>query len=394
MRFLSPTPIALLLCSSMTVMAGAIIAPSLPEMQAALARSPRDALLVRLVLTLPSLFTALTSPLAGWMVDRWGRRVVLLGGICLYLVSGSSGLIVATLPQLLVGRALLGVSMACITTASITLIADLFADHDRERFLGLQSGFMGLSAMLFLSLGGLLAEHHWRAPFAIYSLGIFVAWFAARHVPAHHTALTATATSAAATTPPLPVLRITVIYACGFLGMLLFYLIPVQLPFYLQAITHGAASRAGIAIGCATVVGAMTSLQYRRVREILGFRSIFAVMFALVGVSFVLLARATDYRTILLTLALGGLGWGLLVPNATVWLSAIAPVVRRGRLVGGLMTFLFVGQFLSPVAAQPILSRVGLGGTMGTYAWAGYVALGIAVAFFVGGPIWKRLQPM
>jgi MFS family permease len=391
MRFLSSTPIALLLTSSMTVMAGAIIAPSLPEMQAALARTPRDALLVRLVLTLPSLFTALTSPVAGWVVDRWGRRVVLLSGLAVYLVAGTSGLVAASLRQLLVGRAVLGVSMACITTASITLIADLFSDHERERFLGLQSAFMGTSAMVFLSLGGLLAEQHWRAPFAIYFVAIFVGWFAVRHVPATHTVTQALPEPASFPPTALPAVRIAVIYACGFLGMALFYLIPVQLPYFLKSLTAGAASRAGFAIGCSTIVGAMTALQYRRVRELLGFRAIFFVMFAIVGVSFVLLARATDYRTTLASLALGGLGWGLLVPNATVWLSSIAPIALRGRLIGGLMTCLFVGQFASPIAAQPVLSRVGLTGLGGVYACAGYLSIGIAVAFLIAGPIWKRL---
>jgi len=386
--------IALLLASSMSVMAGALIAPALPEMQAALARSPRDALLVRLVLTLPALFTALTSTLAGWMVDRFGRRAVLLAGMALYLSAGSAGLVVTSLAQLLVSRALLGVSIAAIITSSVTLIADLFEDHARERFLGIQSSFMGASGMVFLSVGGLLAERHWRAPFALYSLGLFVAWFVFRHIPESRGHLLPHADSTIAADTRLPRVRIAIVYACGFVGMLLFYLIPVQVPFFLQASMQGAAGRAGFAIGCSTVVGAFTSLQYRHIRSRLGFRSIFALMFAIVGVSFVLLARAGGYPATLGALALGGLGFGLLVPNSTVWISALAPAGLRGRLVGGLMTFFFVGQFLSPIVAQPVLNRVGLAGLSGVFACAGFVSAGIAVAFFLAGPVWKRWHPM
>ena len=73
MKSLKHTKIALLLTSSMTVMAGAIIAPALPDIERVFADQPRGALLVRLVLTLPALFTAIVAPAAGWAVDRFGR---------------------------------------------------------------------------------------------------------------------------------------------------------------------------------------------------------------------------------------------------------------------------------------------------------------------------------
>jgi MFS family permease len=387
----------------MTVMAGAIIAPALPDIERVFAGQPRVELLVRLVLTLPALFTAMVAPLAGWTIDRFGRRRLLLGGMMLYLIAGTSGLYATSLYELLIGRAFLGIAVAFILTASVTLIADLFSDHDREHFLGLQSGFMGLTAMLFLTFGGFLAEQHWRAPFGIYLVGIFVALFAARHVretrPAthqmpHETAPTTTSptTPGAAVAVPTSSFRIAVIYACGFLGMLLFYLIPVQLPFYLQDITEGAASRAGLAIGCLTVVGAMTSLQYRRLRRLLGFRSIFSMMFVIVGVSFLLLSQVTSYATTIAALAFGGIGFGLLVPNSNVWLASLAPKKIRGRLIGGLTTCFFVGQFLSPIAAQPTLNRYGLGGLQGVYGMAGFFSLSVGVAFFIAGPLWKRLH--
>jgi MFS family permease len=376
----------------MTVMAGALIAPALPDMQRVLARNEGDALLVRLVLTLPALLTALFAPIAGWLVDRAGRRRLLLGGMALYLVSGSSGLYLNTLSQLLVGRACLGVAIACIITSTVTLVADLFTSQERERFLGVQSAFMGMTAMLFLSTGGWLAEQHWRTPFAIYLLPIVMMWMAARHIPETLQQVVAAAIVEHHTSVRIAWFRVVVIYACGLLGMLLFYLIPVQLPFYLQMLTEGVASRAGIAIGCSTVVGALTALQYRRVRQVFGYRSIFAVMFAVIGVSFVLLARAQTYATVVAALAFGGIGFGMLVPNATVWVSSLAPELLRGRLIGGLMTCFFVGQFLSPLAAQPVLTRTGLGGWQGVYASAGYLSMAVALAFFVAGPLWKRAR--
>jgi hypothetical protein len=58
-------------------------------------------------------------------------------------------------------------------------------------------------------------------------------------------------------------------------------------------------------------------------------------------------------------------GFGLLMPNLNVWLSSVTPEAMRGRAFGGLTTCLFLGQFASPFASQPIASWVGLSMTFG-----------------------------
>lgn len=84
--------LTLLAASSLTMMAGAIVAPSLPGIQAAFADLPRVELLARLVLTLPALTVALLAPIAGGLLDRLGRRPVLLASLALYALAGASEL--------------------------------------------------------------------------------------------------------------------------------------------------------------------------------------------------------------------------------------------------------------------------------------------------------------
>ncbi len=55
-----------------------------------------------------------------------------------------------------------------------------------------------------------------------------------------------------------------------------------------------------------------------------------------------------------------------------MWLAAIVPATVRGRAIGGLTTAIFLGQFLSPVVAQPAVMWLGLGGAI---ALAGLIAL-------------------
>ena len=75
MSFLpSRRPLTLLLISTMTVMAGAAISPPLPAICETFSGAPRADLLVRLVLTVPAIFTAVGVPLAGYLIDRFGRK--------------------------------------------------------------------------------------------------------------------------------------------------------------------------------------------------------------------------------------------------------------------------------------------------------------------------------
>lgn len=80
------TALALLFAATLTIMAGATIAPSLPAMREHFSALPQRDVLVRLVLTLPALVIALTSPLMGVLSDRWGRKPLLLAGL---VVSGA-----------------------------------------------------------------------------------------------------------------------------------------------------------------------------------------------------------------------------------------------------------------------------------------------------------------
>jgi MFS family permease len=162
------TKITLLLISTLTVMSGATIAPSLPAMGEYFADVPNADYLVRLALTLPALLIALGAPLVGVMIDRLGRKPLLLVALILYGLAGSSGLVLNSLNLILVGRVLLGISVAGIMTTATTLIADYYVGNARAQFLGLQASFMGLGGVIFLSLGGFLADLNWRFPFAIY----------------------------------------------------------------------------------------------------------------------------------------------------------------------------------------------------------------------------------
>ena len=96
-----------------------------------------------LVLTLHALFIAVGAPLAGQIIDRFGRRRLLLTAILVYSPAGGSGRVAVSLPLLLVGRALLGLAIGAVSTCTTTLISDYYTGQTRSRMIGFQSPLSG-----------------------------------------------------------------------------------------------------------------------------------------------------------------------------------------------------------------------------------------------------------
>ena len=148
----------LLLASTLTVMAGATIAPSLPQMARVFSNTPNAEFLSKLILTIPALFIAVCSPLAGRIIDRLGRLRLLFMALIIYSIGGVSGYFLNNLYHILVGRALLGIAVAGIMTVAVTLIGDYFEGRSRERFMGIQAASMSFGGMIFVGTGGFLAD--------------------------------------------------------------------------------------------------------------------------------------------------------------------------------------------------------------------------------------------
>ncbi len=372
--------ITLLLTSTLTVMSGATIAPSLPAMQEHFAQVPNSELLVRLVLTVPALFIAIGGLFVGQLLDRLGRKPLLIASTLLYGFAGSSGLVLNSLGTLLVGRAILGLAVAGIMTGVTTLIADYYTGQKRADFMGLQAAFMGLGGVAFLSVGGLVADLNWRFPFLIYLSAWAVAGAIAITLYEPKRAGSDRSKSDLAANSSMPIGVLAMIYGVALFYMLAFYLIPVQLPFYLQNLSNASASASGLAIAASTLASSIASLRYGFIKERLGFVSIVVVAFGVAAMGYLIIGLAASYNLVLLGLIVAGLGFGLLMPNLNVWLSSMIPDTLRGKALGGLTTFFFLGQFLSPIVSQPITNIVGLDRT---YMTTGVLLLIIAIVFRV-----------
>lgn len=367
------TRLTLLLTATLTIMSGATVAPSLPAMQAHFSGVPNADVLVRLTVTVVGLAIAISAPVSGYLTDRLGRRPVLVVALLLYALAGSSGLYTPDLTTLMLGRVLLGLAVGATMTAGSALVADLFVGAERARFLGLQSAFTSLGGVIFLPLGGLLAGASWRAPFAVYLAALLLVPLALR-LPRGRTATARTAETAAERIPWAPTL---LTYAVALAYMIAFYLMPTQLPYRLEGLGV-APAQVGFVMGVSTLSGALAALWFSR-------RGGTRTPALTAGLS--LLALATGWTVVSLApgagwvipgLVIGGAGAGLVTPNLTTFLAALAPAHARGRIMSGLSASIFFGQFLSPLLAQPFVRSGGVGHAFGAGAvFAALVGAGL-----------------
>ncbi len=75
----------LLLASMLTILANAVIAPSLPLISSTFKDVKNVEILTKLLLTLPALTIAIVAPMAGRLVDSIGRIKVLIVSLLVYL---------------------------------------------------------------------------------------------------------------------------------------------------------------------------------------------------------------------------------------------------------------------------------------------------------------------
>jgi MFS family permease len=375
----------LLLASSLTVMSGATVSPSLPGMklhfEGAIADADLRSTLVKLVITLPALFIVIGSPIAGLIVDRFGRKPLLLFTTILYGFAGSSGLFLESLNAILVGRAILGLAVAGVMVSATTLIADYYQGSARAAFMGLQAGFMGLGGVLFLTLGGALAQQNWHYPFSIYLFAWLIVPLIVLFISEPNRSQLSDSSQSAESDladRAMPIGVMAIVYGLTALSQIAFYLIPVQLPFFLESLVQALPAQSGMAIALCTLFSAIASVTYGKLKQRMEFITFLPIIFGFMGIGYLLIGQSSNWAQILIGLAISGIGLGILMPNMSVWLSAAVPEAFRGRALGGLSTAMFLGQFLSPIISQPFTKTLGLGGI---YATTGGILTVLALTF-------------
>ncbi|MFJ4616963.1 MFS transporter [Streptomyces sp. NPDC088812] len=341
----SRLPTMLLMAGSCLPILGAVlIAPVLPRLQDHFAHVPGGAALVPLVLTVPALALAVLAPFAGVLVDRLGRKRLLVAATVLYALFGTAPLWIDSLYGIVLSRVLVGVAEAAVMTCCTTLIGDYWTGRERDRLLALQTMCASVSATAFLVLGGALGSTGWRTPFWLYAVGLLLAPAMARALPAPAPA----APRPAAVPRPFPARRMAGICLLTVFGGVVFYAVPVEMSFLLDDLGVTSTGVIGAVTALASAATVLGSVLFTRLTDRSGRR--LPALFLLCAAGFLLMGTAGQPALLVAGAVVNCVGTGLLLPSLLTLAMSRLDFADRGRGTGLWTAAFFLGEFLCPLA--------------------------------------------
>jgi DHA1 family multidrug resistance protein-like MFS transporter len=109
----------------------------------------------------------LFSPIAGDYSDKYGRKPMIVVGLCLFAISNLVAATAGHFSLLVVARLIGGMGSAALVPSIMAYIVDITTEQQRARAMSFLGASMSSGFIIGPGLGGLLAEFGTRAPFFV-----------------------------------------------------------------------------------------------------------------------------------------------------------------------------------------------------------------------------------
>lgn len=291
------------------------------------------------------------SPFAGRWADKYGRKIMIVLGLFVFGFSEFLFGFGKTVEVLFISRMLGGVSAAFIMPAVTAFIADITTTATRSKALGYMSAAISTGFIIGPGIGGFLAEIGTRVPF--YSAGILGAFAAILSL------ILLTEPDRAAEEVPMPgqVTGIRRIFIpMYFIAFILIFVSTFGLAAFESLFSLFVDHKFGftakdiaIVITGSGIVGAIAQvLLFDRLASRMGEINLIRYCLGISAVLVLLMTYVSSYFSILLTTFVLFIGFDLLRPAITSYLSKIAG--NEQGFVGGMnSTFTSIGNIFGPI---------------------------------------------
>ncbi|RCW90398.1 MFS transporter [Winogradskyella arenosi] len=330
----------LLLVSSLTIMVGTVIAPSLSGIvtHKNLSFSPSW------LITLPSLGVVVFAPLIGRLLAQLGAIKLLIFGLIPYAILGLLGAFIANDYLLILDRFLLGGATVAVQVAVTACIADCFIGQARIKMIAWQGMAIELGGVVFLAIGGILGELHWQYPFYIYLLALLCLGLVAKTLPQ---AKTTSQNSEQEVKGKPEKLKVRLIFCASLLAMMLFFVGFVTLPLYLPKAFGFTESQTGYLMAFISVVAILTASQMPKMVKTFGDGKTVTLGFMFFMFGYLVLSFTTSVWFLGFTVLFIGIGFGFTIPLLNHMMLEVSTAKTQGRNLGLFSMGVFGGQFLS-----------------------------------------------
>lgn len=358
------------------------IGVALPSVSAAFADNPDAELLAQLIGGAAGLSFAISSPIIGGLIERFGYRRVYVLSLSGFAVIGTVPVLLNSLELILATRLLLGITVAGAITSGMAGLGTLPSEI-RARMFGRHAVSSSLGAIVCFPLVGALSEYGWRVPFFLHLLALAMIPLALTldSTPPRHAGHDGE--SADGATPPSGLgVPVGMLMIAAFIGLVM-YVGPIFSPFYVSEIGVTDPRLAAIPLSAMSAGSLLTTTNYGRLHDRFGTTVLFGATLALVGSGLVLAGFSPSLPFFAASMMILACGLALFTPNMGSYITSTS--ARPARGLGWAMSAMFAVQAAFPFVAKAIEDALG---PKAVFLVFGFAALALALMFSVRARVW------
>ncbi len=329
----------------------------------------------------------ISSPAAGWAVNRFGERTIMSTGLAIVGLSSLAAGFATDYVQLLLLRGIGGTGSAMFTISATALLLRVTAPEYRGRASGLfQAGFL-IGGVMGPAVGGLVIGLSIRAPFFVYAGTLFAAFLVAvALLPRLENVESPDLAADQERIKFLPTLKLPAYQAAlgaNFAnGFVFFGLRSSLVPLF---VVEGLQQGPGLAgAGFVVAAGLQAALLAfgGRTADHRGRRPALIIGLSVGALSLALLVVAPNSALFLIAMAVAGVSGAFLGPSPTAIVGDVSKGHHGGSVVAGFQMMSDVGSIIGPLVGGLLLDAAGFHVAFA----AGFVVSALALVLAVRMP--------
>jgi MFS family permease len=370
----------LVMAGFLPVMAIIALSPTLPTLLGHFRDVGNPQLMVPLLITAPSACIALFAPAAGVVVDRFGRRKLMLWAMAVSGIGGFIPFFIDNFWAVVAGRVVIGLGEAAVLTIVNTLLADYFEEKDCHRWLMIQGVTGSVLGSVTIACSGFLAAKGWQWPFAVYGIAFPILLASIFYLFEPQPRGRPQQDAAAPASSPFPYL--VALGVCGVTVLLstIYYVQVFHFSVLLKDLGVLDPQSIGLAMAIPSLGVPIGSVLFKLTTRF-GVRSQIALVFAGYCIGLAGIGLAPDYKVALAFAFVQQLANGIIVPALIAFAQSRFSFEHRGRGMGWWASSFFIAQFLSPAVVN--LMRASVGNLQGAFLAFGLIAAACAAGAFL-----------
>ena len=299
------------------------------------------------VFTLPGI---IITPVLGMLADRYGRKTILVPSMLLF---GGAGFLCAFQNEyqgLLLMRFFQGIGAASLGALNVTLIGDLFEGERRSQAMGYNASVLSIGTASFPAIGGLLAAFNWHYAFLLPVLIIPFAFVVVFKLKTPE--IKSTVSVKAYLLKVWKTINQKKAWGLFIANILVFIILYGALLSFFPLLMEERFQANSLVIGlCMSLTTATCSSQLGRVLKKFKANDLLYFSSIIYAISLVILAFASNWALLVLSILLFGVAHGFFLPNIQTIMVGLTALSERAAFMSINGMVLRIGQTLGPIVA-------------------------------------------